>query len=245
MPVLFVVNYVIALGLAVHAVRTGRNMYWIMILILFPVLGSLIYLFAELLPGLSGGRTARKAGVVARRAIDPGREARLALDQLEVTRTPANLKAAADALLGVGRAHEALALYEEATAGAFADDPAMLAGRARASFETGAHARALTSLDRLRQLEPRARMPEEHLLYARALEALGRNEEALKEYHAVGLYYPGAEALAREAMLLDRLERVDEAQPIWAQILAGARIAPKFARRAQQRWIDLARSRVR
>jgi len=245
LPILFVVNYVIALGLAVHAVRTGRNMYWIMILILFPVLGSLVYVIAELFPEMAGGRRARIAGAAARRAIDPGRDARRALDQLEVARTPANLKAAADALLGLERAHEALALYQEAASGAFAEDPAMLAGCARAAFETGDHAGALARLDRLRAIEPKARMPEEHLLYARALEALGRDEEALREYRAVGLYYPGAEALARHAMMLDRLERGDDAQPIWEQILAGARIAPKYARRAQQRWIDLARERSR
>jgi hypothetical protein len=244
MPVLFVVNYVIALGLAVHAVRTGRNMYWIMILILFPVLGSLIYIAAELLPGMAGGRRARAVGAAARRAIDPGRDARRALDQLEVARTPANLKTAADALMGLDRANEALALYDEATRGAFADDPAMLSGRARAAFETGEFTAAIASLDRLRVVEPRARMPEEHLLYARALEALERDEEALKEYGAVAVYYPGAEALARQAMLLDRLERGDEAAPIWEKILAGARIAPEFARRAQQRWIDLARTRA-
>jgi hypothetical protein len=220
-------------------------MYWVMILILVPLLGSLVYIAAELLPEVLGGHKARQAGAAARRALDPGRDARHALDQLEVARTPANLKAAADALLALDRADEALVLYREATAGSFADDGAMLAGRARAEFAMEDHRAVLVTLDRLRKVEPHARMPEEHLLYARALEAMSRDADAEREYQGVIAYYPGAEALARYAMMLDRLGRAGDAETCWAKILAGARIAPKFARRAQQHWINLARDRVR
>jgi hypothetical protein len=243
-PILVIVNFALAISLAVHAVRTGRNMYWIMILLMAPLLGSLIYIGAELMPELMGGYKARKAGEAARRALDPGRDARRAMDQLEVARTPANLKAAADALLALDRPAEALALYEEATSGAFADDPALLAGRARAAFEAGNADRALASLDKLRQLEPNARMPEEHLLYARVLEVVGRDADAEREYRAVAAYYPGAEALARQGLLLDRLGRRAEAEACWDKILAGARIAPRFARKAQREWIDMARAQI-
>jgi hypothetical protein len=245
MPILVVINFALAISLAVHAMRTGRNMYWIMILLMAPVLGSLIYIGAELLPEVLSGYKAQKAGQAARRALDPGRDARRALDQLEVARTPANLKSAADALLELGRAEEASTLYQEALSGAFADDPALLAGSARAAFECGNAPSALASLDKLRAAEPNARMPEEHLLYARALEDVGRNADAEREYRAVTAYYPGAEALARYGLMLERLGRPEEAAGCWDKILAGARIAPRFARRVQKRWIDMARERTR
>lgn len=244
-PILVMINFALAISLAVHAMRTGRNMYWIMILIMAPVLGSLIYIGAELLPEMMGGYKARKAGEAARRALDPGRDARRALDQLEVTRTPANLKSAADALLALDRADEAYVLYKEATSGAFADDPALLAGMARAAFESGDHRGALSALDRLRAVEPNTRMPEEHLLYARALDALGRDADADREYAAVAAYYPGAEALARHGEMLQRLGRTEDAAACWNKILAGAKIAPRFARQVQKRWIDMARENTR
>ena len=47
MPILGFLHIAVAIFFAVHAVRSGRNMYWIMILILFPFLGSVVYFFAE------------------------------------------------------------------------------------------------------------------------------------------------------------------------------------------------------
>lgn len=245
MPILAVaVNYGIALLCAIHAVRTGRNMYWIFIVLVFPLLGSLVYIIAEVLPEFSRSPQAHKAGQAARRALDPGREAREALLRLDVARTSANLRRAADALLEQGRKQEALALYEEMAAGPDGEEPAVLSALARGKFDCGDPQGALDALDRLKKANPSYRNAEAHLLYARALEALGRTGEALKEYEALAAYYPGAEARARWAMLLEKLGRRDEAKERWREILAGARIAPAFARRAQKIWIDMARARV-
>lgn len=245
MPVLFVLNYAIAISCAVHAIRTGRQMYWVMILIMVPMLGSVIYILAEVMPELAGGRRARQAGAAAQRALDPGRAARAALHELEVSRTPANLKTAAEALMELGRDDEALRLLQEATTGSFADDPAMLSARAAAEFAVGDYAGVIKSLDAMRAAQPNVRAPEEHLLYARAYDELGRVADALREYEAVAAYYPGAEALARWALCLEKNGRGEEAQEHWRKIIAGARIAPKFARKVQKRWIDLARAKAR
>lgn len=37
---------------AVHAVRTGRSLTWVFIILFFPLVGSLIYLIAEVVPEL-------------------------------------------------------------------------------------------------------------------------------------------------------------------------------------------------
>lgn len=41
---------VLQIVLAVHAVRTGRPFIWVFLILLFPLLGSLIYIIAELVP---------------------------------------------------------------------------------------------------------------------------------------------------------------------------------------------------
>ena len=76
MPILGILDIAIAIFFAVHAVRTGRQMYWIMILIIAPFLGSLIYFFAEYLPEMRHSTVARKSARVVKSIVDPNRELR-------------------------------------------------------------------------------------------------------------------------------------------------------------------------
>ena len=94
MPVFLGAHVLIALAFAVHAVRSGQPIYWLVILFMFPGLGSLVYAVTVVLPGLGQSPQARRAGAAARRLIDPERELRTALHQLEISRTPGNLKRA-------------------------------------------------------------------------------------------------------------------------------------------------------
>ena len=78
------IHIIIALIFAVHAVRTQQNMYWLVILFLFPGLGSLVYLFVVYLPGLRQSRGARAATRAFSQLVDPDRavrEARMAFDR--------------------------------------------------------------------------------------------------------------------------------------------------------------------
>tara|TARA_R110000868_G_scaffold56323_1_gene174339 strand:+ start:470 stop:1204 length:735 start_codon:yes stop_codon:yes gene_type:complete len=244
MPILMGAHILLALCCAVHALRSGRQMYWLFILFAFPMFGSAVYIIAEILPEMAGSQGARKAGKAARQALDPTREVRAALDQLEITRTPGNLKRAAEALLETGKADEALRLMTEVASGAFADDPAMMFALARCQYANELYPQALDQLDRLRQAHPQLRLPDGHLLYARTLEASGRQDEALDAYAGVSEYFPGPEARARWALLLEQAGRGEEARERWAEITLNARHAPKFARRINRKWIEMARSRA-
>ncbi|WP_271185445.1 tetratricopeptide repeat protein [Maricaulis virginensis] len=244
MPVLLGLHVLVALACAIHAVRTGQPMYWLFILFIFPALGSAVYVLAVILPGAAGSATAHKARAAAQKAIDPGREARAALTQVEISRTPGSLKRAADALLETGRGEDALTLAREAASGAFAEDEGILFTLARAQFATGQYDAALATLDTLRDAHPDLRHPEGHLLYARTLEALGRTGEALTTYAAVADYYPGPEARARWAMLLEQEGDAETARARWQEIMAAARHAPKFVLRTHRKWLDMARSRA-
>eukprot|EP01037_Dinobryon_pediforme_P043500 gene43500-54588_t len=55
-----------------HVVRTGRDNYWLYIILLFQPLGSVIYLATNVLPDLWAGHGLR-LGRAAMKAIDPGR----------------------------------------------------------------------------------------------------------------------------------------------------------------------------
>ena len=99
MPILGFLHIAAAIFFAVHAVRTGRNMYWIMILILAPFLGSVIYFFAEYLPEMRHSTVARKSARVVKSIVDPNRELREARLAFDRTPTVDNRSRLAEALL--------------------------------------------------------------------------------------------------------------------------------------------------
>lgn len=243
MPLLLGAHVLVAVLCAIHALKTGRQMYWLFILFMFPGLGSIVYIVVELLPGMTDSRQARAAGSAARKALDPGRELREARHQLEISRTPGNLRRVGDAYLGMNRPSDALPLLQEAASGILSEDEGLLTAKARAEFECGLYDDAIRTLETLKEAHPRTSMPQAHLLYARTFEEAGRHDEALEQYENVAGYFPGAEARARWALLLEKQGREEDAADRWQEILSAARIAPKFARKAQREWIDMARAR--
>jgi len=69
-------HLIVAIFFAVHAVRTGQQMYWLFILLAFPLLGSLIYFLAIYLPSSRLQRQATRLASTAVKALDPTREVR-------------------------------------------------------------------------------------------------------------------------------------------------------------------------
>jgi hypothetical protein len=51
---------VLQIVLAVHAVRSKRPLVWIFIILIFPLMGSLIYIIAELIPEWEKNNTIQK-----------------------------------------------------------------------------------------------------------------------------------------------------------------------------------------
>ena len=45
-----IVTVALQIALAVHVVQTRRTLTWIFIILIFPLIGSLIYIIAELIP---------------------------------------------------------------------------------------------------------------------------------------------------------------------------------------------------
>ena len=76
----------IAIFFAVHAVRSGKDRYWLFVLFAFPLLGSIVYCFAVYLPTLRHTRGGRRAVQLVQDIVDPNRELREA--SVEFDRTP-------------------------------------------------------------------------------------------------------------------------------------------------------------
>ncbi len=140
MPILGILDVLIAIYFGVHALRTGRNMYWLMILLAFPFLGSAVYFFAEYLPEMRHSTVARKSARVVTALIDPKRELREA--QLAFDRTPTvdNRSRLAQAQLARGDYDASIENFQACASGPYAKDAKFVRGLARAQLAAGQHA---------------------------------------------------------------------------------------------------------
>jgi hypothetical protein len=226
---------------AVHVVRTGRNYYWIYIVVFLPVVGMATYFIAEMVPELMQSRRARQAAAGVAKALNPGKSLREAQRRCEITPTAENKARLAQEYLLIDRPADAAALYREALVGVHATDPGMMLGLARALFAQGDVAQTQAVLEKLREANPEINSPDGHLLYARALEQQDKTEEALGEYQALAAYYPGQEVRCRYALLLQRVGRHDEAKRVFEEVCQLLDYGPRHQRRLQREWHDVAK----
>jgi hypothetical protein len=77
----------IALFFAVHAMRTRQQMYWLLILFSFPMLGSIVYFFGIYLPNSRLEHGARKTIAAVAKSLNPERELREARAAFDFTPT--------------------------------------------------------------------------------------------------------------------------------------------------------------
>jgi hypothetical protein len=239
---LYMLSGAISLGLIVHCIKTGRNTIWVYVLVVLmtvvPFVGPAVYVAAEILPGLLGSRGSRRAMRGLRTTLDPEGNLRRFENEMNVTGNVASRQKYADELVRLGRAAEALPIYQTCLTGLFAEDPKLLLGYAQAQFAAGDAAGTRRTLDDLIRKNPDFKSADGHLLYARALEAEGDQEKALSEYATLAEYFPGAEAGVRYARLLIRSNQRPLAQQTLKALLDRARYAPAHYRNAQREWLD-------
>lgn len=228
--VAFGLHFGLAIFCAIHVVRSGQPLYWLMILFGFPVLGSVVYFLAVYLPNSRLQRQAFKAVSAAAKAIDPQREVRAARAAYDEAPTAQNHMRLAAALLEVGEAQQAAQAYEACLAGPFARDPEIRFGAARAYLECQRHADALRYLEPLRKEHPDFRPGPVALLTARALAASGRAADARAEFSAAEARFGTYEAKAEYA--------------IWAYAIGDRPTAQRLQEeldRIAKRWNPMAR----
>ena len=219
----------VQLACIIHVIRSGRQSYWIMVILFLPLIGALAYLVMEVLPEYQGNRHVRTARAKAVQALNPEREVRAARDALDLADTIANRIRLGDALSALGRYEEAVSPYREALSRSSVADARTEAKLARALFETGESAEALALLEAMTQPSTQSDRDRLSLLRARILCELDRKDEARAIYADIVTRMPGEEARCRYAALLldqgfhpkalaileeveDRMKRLDRQQ---------------------------------
>lgn len=239
------VTYFIQLLLVIHVLKTGRNRYWIWLLLFVPLVGGVAYLVIEILPEFTGSIHGQRAMRGVKKAIDPGAELRRHSAAWEQSPNADNARRYAAVLMDQGQFSQADEVLDQAMSGFFSTEPNLMLLKARSRFESGDNEGAAETLELLQKENPEFRSAEGHLLYARSLEASGRMEEAIGEYRSVSEYYPGVEARYRLALALAGSGRTDEAREAFESLLRDAKLAPPHFRKSQKKWLGLAQDELR
>ncbi|MCL2658692.1 MAG: tetratricopeptide repeat protein [Betaproteobacteria bacterium] len=248
MPVFGIgLHILVAIFFAIHAIRRGRELYWLLILFMFPLLGSIVYFFAIYLPEIRQSRGAVAATRAVRQAVDPGRGLRQAREAFERTPTVDNRLRLAEALLDSGAVADALRHFSEAAQGPFAEDPALLLGLARAQFANGLSPDCAKTLQRLFAAHPEAkRQPIPALLQARVLAQ--QNDPAARDAFETALVVAVdpepkcrfADWLMTQAAPADR----ERAKALYQEIVADSKYWNGHAQALNREWLQHARAKL-
>jgi hypothetical protein len=200
------------IAVAVHALRTGRALWWLAVILFFPLLGALIYFLVEILPELRAGRGISRFGSDVVKAVMPDAELHRRAEELAVCGSVQNKLALAQECTARGHFDEAIGLYESAREGPFAEAPDLLLGLARVRFYNGEPKAARELLEPLAAAHPDYYPQDVAILKARAADAAGDSETALRELEAMLDRSVGLEARFRYGEILARTGKTQEAK---------------------------------
>jgi hypothetical protein len=184
MAILFwLVPLALQLLLIIHVIKTGRNTFWIFLLIFVPLVGGLAYLIVEVLPGIGKSRVARAAGTAVAKAIHPSRRRRELESLISIQDTVRNRLDLAEEYLAAEEPHRAVEVLQPCLAGVHASDPELRRSLARALLASGRGADAQPLLERLSS-EGRLEAVTDRLLLVRARAESG-SADALEAYRSL------------------------------------------------------------
>jgi hypothetical protein len=239
MNYLWSISIIFQVYFAVHAYRNGRTS-WIFIILFFPMVGVLIYFFAEYLPDLRHGTSMEQVSVKLVKKFAPERELQRLKDHAAFNNSVNNRVALARGHIEVGHFDEAIQILIGCLDGIYKNDPQVLSALASAYFHAGKSKEALDTLMLLRKQDCRSNK-ETDLLIAKALEQMDDLDGALREYEAILQKSVGEEVRCRYGLLLKKLGREDDARARFEEILRNVKVSPRYYRRTQRPWIQIAK----
>jgi len=232
---------IIQICFVIHALKTSRDRYWIMVIMMLPGIGCAAYFFIELLPEINQSHTANKVGRSLIKSVDPQRELRARKLELERADTIENRRKLAAECIEANLADDGVELLNGCLKSGMETDPHLLLELANANFAAERYSETHTTLETLIEKNPDFKSHDGHLLYARSLEKTGATDAAASEYEILVASYPGEEARVRYGMLLKQQGQVQEADKWFNESLARAKRAPGYYKNKEKQWLKIAR----
>ena len=215
-------HVLVAIFFAVDVIRSRRELYWLMILFAFPLLGSVVYFFAIFLPDMQSSRGVRqgirKVTNVAVNSIDPGRDLRLAKETFDFTPTAQNQWRYAEALMNAGQLEQAVAQFEQCLQGPFKSDLEIQFAAANANLRFKNGERALQLATSIRQTSSTFRAEAVTLLLAQSYAILGNVDAAKTEFEQAVRQFGSVHAKGEYALWAAQQGDISLAKNLYAEL---------------------------
>jgi hypothetical protein len=234
-----IIQLIFQIFFAVHAIKTGRHR-WIFIILIFPVVGSLIYFFAEYLPDLQN-----EAALKKKRYTNSPTNIKQLQKQLEITDTIQNKIKLAEGYFLNRQYQESINLLEPCLAGPYKNDQHILEGLTYSYFFVGNFDNSLIILSKIEENRNGQLTNDLKLHKAKALEAIGNYDLALEQYESLIKTFSGEEAKCRYAKLLKKYGQNNKARELFEDILKKVQLAPRHYQKMQKHWVNIAKEELK
>lgn len=215
----------------IHALKTDRKQ-WLYMLIFIPVVGSLIYLYMEVLPDLRNGTFLSSL----QKYFMPGQKIKQWERKVQISGSITNKLGLAEAYAEQKQYEKAIELTSSCLKGLYVDDPAILLQLARQYFQNGQYQESIRFFDQLNKNNGNFSMVEDELLYVRALEGTGEIEAVHQGYKRIIRNHHSLEAMFHYGMFLKKQQQKAEAKLQFQAVREEIKLLPRYLRRRNAQW---------
>lgn len=239
MPIIGIAVMALDIFTIIHVLRHRRQTWWILCILMFPLLGAGFYFLYEVAPGSREQRAALKIGSDIVKSIAPDKELQRRAAEMEVCGSIANRVSFAAECTERGMFDEAIRIYRGAREGQYQNAPDLLLGLARAYYFNNQALEARATLGDLRSHHPDYYRQDVAILTARAADACDDRPAALAELENLLSTSVGLEARYRLAEILWRDGQAGRAKTELERVLDHAK---RFkVNDAEREWAKLSR----
>jgi hypothetical protein len=239
-PAFYTVTIILQAICVIHCVRKRNQNNWIYLIIFLPVIGSLVYLFSEVIT--RRGIKNVQSGV--EEVFRPSGSIKKLEETLRFSDTFNNRIALADAYMATGQTQRAIELYEDSLHGAFAENELGVSRLIIAYYKEKRYDDVIRMAQKIYKLPQFARS-KAHILYAASLGNAGQNESAEKEFLKMNGRFGNFEARYYYALFLQRNNRYDEGRRILGQVTEEIPQLSSIERRSNREWLSLAKEAMK
>lgn len=235
-PAFYTVTIILQAVCVIHCIRSRNQQNWIWLIVFLPVIGSVAYLFTEVLTR----RTIRQVQSGVGEVIRPSGSVKKLEENLRFSDTFNNRIALADAYLQSGQTRRAINLYEESLQGAFAENELGISRLIVAYYQEKRYEEVIRLAPRISRLPQFARS-KAHILYAASLGHSGQPEKAEAEFQQMNGRFGNFEARYYYALMLRSYHRSEDGRRILEQIVEEIPQLSPVERRSNREWLRLAK----
>jgi hypothetical protein len=239
-PSFYGITIILQVICVIHCIRRGRQTNWIWLIVFIPLIGSIVYIFSEMITGNEIGKV--QSGMSS--VLNPSGSIRKLENNLKFSDTFNNRLMLADAYLAAGQTEKAIDLYESSLTGNFTENEYLLSQLIIAYFKVKRYEDIIPIAKKI-QSRPQFARSQPHIFYAMALDFTGRKEQAEAEFKLMKGKFSNFEARYQYACFLQREGHNDEARQLLSEMIGESEHLSPPERRANSKWLTLAKEELR